>query len=101
MKNTLEEINSRINEAEESISEQEDRIVEITAVQQNKEKNEHSLKLPQDNIKCTNIHIIWVPEGGNRRDLREYLKRLYLTSSLTWVSKWSPRSRKHRESHRG
>lgn len=26
MKNTLEEINSRINEAEESISEQEDRI---------------------------------------------------------------------------
>ena len=46
MKNTLEEINSRINQAEESISEQEDRIVEITAVQQNKEKNEQSLKFP-------------------------------------------------------
>ena len=97
MKNTLEEINSRINQAEESISEQEDRIVEITAVQQNKEKNEQSLKLLWNNIKCTNIHIIWVPGGDKRKDLRKYLKRLYLTSSLTWESKQSPRSRKHRE----
>ena len=35
MKNTLEGINSRITEAEEQISELEDRMVEITA----KEKN--------------------------------------------------------------
>ena len=35
MKNTLEGINSRINEAEEQINEPEDRMVEITA----KEKN--------------------------------------------------------------
>ena len=38
MKNTLEGINSRINKAEERISELEDRVVEITAVEQNKEK---------------------------------------------------------------
>ena len=38
MKNTLEGINSRINEAEERISELEDRLVEITAAKQNKEK---------------------------------------------------------------
>ena len=33
MKNTLEGINSRINEAEEWISELKDRMVEITAVE--------------------------------------------------------------------
>ena len=41
MKNTLEGINNRITEAEEWISELEDRTVEITATEQNKEnKNE-------------------------------------------------------------
>ena len=35
MKNTLEEINNRITEAEEWISELEDRVVEISAVEQN------------------------------------------------------------------
>ena len=38
MKNTLEGINSRITEAEEWISDLEDRKVEITATEQNKEK---------------------------------------------------------------
>ena len=38
MKNTLEGINSRITKAEEQISALEDRMVEITAMEQNKEK---------------------------------------------------------------
>ena len=38
MKNTLEGINNRTTEAEKWISELEDRKVEITAVEQNKEK---------------------------------------------------------------
>ena len=38
MKNTLEVINNRIIEAEERISELEDKMVEITAEEQNKEK---------------------------------------------------------------
>ena len=38
MKNSLEGINSRITEAEERISDLEDKIVEITTVEQNKEK---------------------------------------------------------------
>ena len=46
MKTTLEEINSRITEAE-LISDLEDRLVAFTAVEQNKEKrmkrNEHHL----------------------------------------------------------
>ena len=38
MKDILEGINNRITEAEERISELEDRIVKITAEEQNKEK---------------------------------------------------------------
>ena len=38
MKKTLEGINSRINESEEWISVLEDRVLEITATDQNKEK---------------------------------------------------------------
>ena len=70
MKNTLEGINSRITESEEWISDLEDRMVEFTAVEQNKEKrmkrNEDSLRDLWDNIKCTNICIIGIPEGEER-----------------------------------
>ena len=38
MKNTLDGINSRITEAEEQISDLEDRMVEFTAAEHNKEK---------------------------------------------------------------
>ena len=38
IKNTLEGINSRINEAEKRISDLEDKLVEITAAEQNKQK---------------------------------------------------------------
>ena len=66
MKNTLEGINSRITEAEERISELGDRMVEIIAMEQNKEKrmkrNKDSLRDLWDNIKYTNICIIAVPE---------------------------------------
>ena len=67
MKNTLEGINSRITEAEERISDLEDRMVEFILTEQNKEKrmkrNEDSQRDLWDNIKCTNICIIGVPEG--------------------------------------
>ena len=67
MKNTLQGISSRITEAEEQISDLEDRMVELTATEQNKEKrmkrNEDSLRDLWDNIKHTNIRIIGVPEG--------------------------------------
>ena len=64
MKNTLEGINSRITEAEKWISDLKDRMVEITATDQNKEKrmkrNEDSIRDFWENIKHTNIHIIGV-----------------------------------------
>ena len=66
MKNTLEGINTRIVEAEERISELEYRMVEINTTEQNKERGmkriEDSLRDLWDNIKCTNIRIIGVPE---------------------------------------
>ena len=82
MKNTLRGINSNITETEEQISDLEDRMVEFTAAEQNKEKrmkrNGDSLRDLWDNIKCTNIHIIGVPEGEERerKDSKKYLKTL-------------------------
>jgi len=59
IKNILEGTNSIITEAEEQISELEDRIVEITAEKQKKGKVmkriEESLRDLWDNIKHTNI----------------------------------------------
>ena len=79
MNNTLERINSRITEAEERANDLEDRMVEISATEQNIEKrmkqNEDSLRDLWDNIKCGNVHIIGAPEGEERKDLRKYLKR--------------------------
>ena len=73
-KNTLERINSRTNEAEERISDLEDRMVELTAAEQKKEKrmkrNEDSLRDLWD-IKRNNIHITGVPEGEERESTRE------------------------------
>ena len=67
MNNTLEGITSRITKAEEWINDLEDRMVEITATEQNIEKmmkrNKDSLRDLCSNIKYTNIHIIGVPEG--------------------------------------
>ena len=71
IKNSLEGINSRITEAEEWISDLEDRTVEFTAAEQNKEKRmkrtEDSLRDLRDNIKHTNIRIIGVPEEEEKK----------------------------------
>ena len=72
-KNTLEGINSRITKAEEQISNLEDRMVEITAMEQdkekrNKKKNEEGLRDLWENIKHINIHIISILEEERERD---------------------------------
>ena len=57
IENTLEGISSRTSEAEEWISELEDKMVEIIAKEQNKVKrmkrSEESFRDLWDNIKCT------------------------------------------------
>ena len=71
IKNSLEGSNSRKTEAEEGISVLEDKIVEITTTEQNKEKRkkriEDSLRHFWDNIKCTNIRITGVPEEEEKK----------------------------------
>ena len=57
---------------------------------------EGSLRDQCDNIKCTNIHIIGVPERKERKGQRKYLK-----TALICESKHSLKLRKHRESHTG
>ena len=70
MKTTLEGINSGITKAEQRIRDLEDRMVEFTAAEQNKEKrmkrNENSLRDLWDNIKRNNICITGVAEGEER-----------------------------------
>ena len=77
IKNSLEGLNSRITEAEERISDLEDKIVEITTAEQNKEKRmkriEDRLRDIWDNIKCTNIRIIGVPEEEEKKKGTEKL----------------------------
>ena len=69
MNNTLEGTNRRITEAEERINRLGDRIVEITATEENTEKrmkrNEDSLR-NLHNIKSTNNCITRVPKGEER-----------------------------------
>ena len=81
MKNKLEGNNSGITEAEEWISELENRMVEISATKQNKGKRMKkigdSLRDLWNNIKHTNILIIGVTEEEKKKKgMRKYLKRL-------------------------
>ena len=106
MKNTLEGINSRITETEEWISDLEDKRVENSAMEQNKEKrmkrNKDSLRNFWNNIKHTNIHIIGVPEKEKREKwLEQICEEIKVKNSLTWKRKQSPKSRKCRESQAG
>ena len=70
IKNSLEGINSRITKAEWR-SDQEDKIEEITTIEQNKEKRmiiiEDNSRDFWDNIKRTNIRIIGVPEEEKKK----------------------------------
>ena len=69
MSNIPKGISGRITEAE-WINDLEDRMVEITAIEQNIEqrmkRNEDSLRDFWGNIKHTKIHVIGVPEGEER-----------------------------------
>jgi len=81
LKNTPEGINSRISEAEEWISELEDKVVEKTSEEQNKVKRmkrtEDSLRDLWGNIKCTSIRITQVPEEEEKKKaLKIFLKQL-------------------------
>ena len=67
MKNTVVGIKSRLHEAEDQISELENKVQRNTQKEQEKEKrlrkNEQGLREMQDNMKHNNILITGIPEG--------------------------------------
>jgi len=81
VKNTLEETNSIITEEENRISELEDRIMEISAVEHSKDKrtkrNKESLKDFWDKIKCITIQIIPVPKEDKQKGSEKNIWRDY------------------------
>ena len=104
MNNTLEEISNRITEAEEWINDLEDKMMEITSTEYSIEKrmkrNEDSLRDLQDNIKHTNIHIIWVVEGEEREKGPEKIFEEIIAENVLNMGKEIV-NRKHRESQEG
>ena len=69
VKSTLEGTNSRITEAEDWISEVEDRMVEINEAERKKriKRNEENLRDLWDNVKHPNIRIIGIPEEEDKK----------------------------------
>ena len=104
IKNTLEGINSRINEAEEWISDLEDKTVEITTAEQNKEKRmkriEDSLRDIWD-IKHINFQIITVSEEEEKKKGSEKIFKEIIVETFPNMVKETIKSRKCRESHTG
>lgn len=95
-KNTLEGINSRLDNTEEWISDLEDRFVELTQSKQQRAKwilkSENSLRDVLDYIKPTNIHIIGL-QGEERQQRAENLfEEILAENFLTWGRKPTSRS---------
>ena len=85
MKNTLEGIDSRIYEAEEQISELEDKMVEITSEDQNKVKR---IKRTEDSLRdLWDNRTIYINNYCNVNRLNTPTKRHRLAE---WIQKQNP-----------
>ena len=62
-------------------------------------KNESNIRDLWDNIKCTNLHIIGIPEREEKRGLKIFEE--IIIENLPNMGKEIIKSRKHRESHTG
>ena len=68
-------------EAEDTISEVEDRMVEINETERKKEKktrNEDNLRDLWDNVKCPNIQIIGIPEEDKNKGHEKILEEIII-----------------------
>ena len=79
-------------EAEDGISEVEDKMVEINEAERKKEKrikrNEDNLRDLWDNVKHPNIRFIGVPEEEDKKKGHEkVLKEIIVKTSLKWGRK--------------
>ena len=80
IKNTLEGTNSIIMEAEDRISEVEDKMVETNESERKKEKqikrNQDNLRDLWENVKCPNSRIIEVPKEDKKKDDEKILEEI-------------------------
>ena len=78
-------------EAEDRISEVEDRMVEINELERKKEKrikrNEDNLRDIWDNVKCLNIQIIWVPEEEDKKKGHEKILEKTIVENVSKIGK--------------
>ena len=87
LKNIVEGIKSRLDEAEDQISKLEEKVERNTQKQQEKEKglrkNEEELREMQDTMKCNNIHIIGIPGGEEEEQgIENLFEKVMMESSL-------------------
>ena len=91
-------------EVEERIKELEDRMVEINAEESNKEKRmnriEDSLRDLWDNIKCTNILTIGVPDKEQKEKGSEKIFGEIIIKNFPNMEKETIKSRKHKVPYR-
>ena len=80
IKNSLEGTNSRITEAEEQISDLEDKIVEITTAEQNKEKR---MKRIEDSLRD-----LWVREFSTTNPALQQMLKAILWAGNTREGKY-------------
>ena len=82
LKNTVEGIKSKLDEAEHWIRELEDKVWKNTQKQQGKKKrlrkNEEGLKEMQDNMKCNNIRIIGIPKGEKEQEIENLFDNIMM-----------------------
>ena len=73
---------SRLDEAEDRISELEDKVEKNTQKEQEKEKrlkrNKQGVRGLQDNMKCDNIHIIGIPEGEEEQGIETLFEKVMM-----------------------
>ena len=103
MKNTVEGIKSRLNEAEDRISDLENKVEKNSEKEQEKEKrlkkNEEGLREMQDNMKYNNIHIIGIPEGEEEgQGIENLFEKVMMGNFPNLRREKVPKSRNHRES---
>ena len=79
-------------------------MVEITSEGQNKVKRmkrtEDSLRDLRDNIKCTNIQIIGVPEEEKKKEYEKFFEEI-IVENFPNMEKEIIKSKRHKESHTG
>ena len=91
IKNTLEGANSRITEAEDSISEVENKMVEVNEAERKKEKrikrNEDNLRDLWNNVKCPKIQVIGVPEEEDKKKGHEKILKEIIAKNFPKMEK--------------